>query len=207
MFALDLLKDDTWEKLNEMQRDLLDTSIGMTSHVDQLTRDFLDLLSAQFGELTVSPELTNVEDFLLHQYQVNRSMPWTDDVSFQLDLGTPLPNVMCDRIRIQQVITNLISNAIKCTQEGTVTLYARLIDAEKSVLIGVKDTGIGIAEADLEKVFQRFWQAKETNMRRDGLGLGLAICKELINRHQGRIWVESKLGQGSDFKFSLPISS
>ncbi len=206
MFALDLLKEDAGDELGEMQRDWLDTAIGMTTHVDQLTRDFLDILSAQIGELTVSLELINLEDFLLHQYQVNRSMPWKDAVTFQLDLGSSLPNVMCDRVRIQQVITNLVSNAIKCTQQGSVTLYARVLEAENSVLIGVSDTGIGIAEGDHEIIFERFWQADELNQRKDGLGLGLAICQELIARHKGKIWVESTLGDGSDFKFTLPIS-
>ncbi len=207
MFALDLLREDTWDDLDEMQRDWLNTSIGMTTHVDQLTRDFLDLLSAQIGELTVSPELVNIEDFLLHQYQVNRSMPWTENVAFKLDLGSPLPSVLCDRVRIQQVITNLVSNAIKCTQQGSVTLYAQSLDAENSVLIGVRDTGIGIAEGDREKIFERFWQAGNSKKKKDGLGLGLAICRELINRHGGGIWVDSTLGEGSDFKFTLPIST
>jgi signal transduction histidine kinase len=206
MFALDLLKDDLWHSMDELQRDWLNTSIDMTNHVDQLTKDFLDLLSAQIGELTVSPELINIEDFLLHQYQVNRSMPWKETVTFQLDLGSTLPNVMCDRVRIQQVLTNLISNAIKCTNEGSVTLYARFLEDENAVLVGVRDTGIGIAEGDQEKVFERFRQAGQSN-KREGLGLGLAICRELIRRHNGEIWVESTLGEGSDFKFTLPLSS
>jgi signal transduction histidine kinase len=207
MFALDLLKEDTRDIIDEMQLDWLDTAIKMTNHVDQLTKDFLDLLSAQIGELTVSPELINIEEFLLNQYQINLSMPWTEDVSFQLDLGSPLPNVKCDRVRIQQVITNLVSNAAKSTQQGSVTLYARYLTDDKSVLIGVQDTGVGIAEDDHEKIFERFWQAGESNRKKDGFGLGLAICKELIERHNGKIWVESALDEGSDFKFSLPITS
>jgi signal transduction histidine kinase len=192
--------------MDEMQRDWVNTSIDMTNHVDQLTKDFLDLLSAQIGELTVTPELINIEDFLLHQYQVNRSMPWKETVSFQLDLGSSLPNVMCDRVRIQQVLTNLVANAIKCTEDGSVTLYARYLEIDNAVLIGVHDTGIGIAEEDQQKVFERFRQAGKSN-KKDGLGLGLAICRELIRRHNGEIWVESIPGEGSDFKFTLPISS
>ena len=206
IFALDLLREDARSVLNKAQMDWLDTSIRMTTYVDNLTRDFLDLLSAQIGELTVSPELTNMEDFLLNQYQINLSMPWTDDVAFQLDLGSPLPNVLCDRVRIQQVVTNLVSNALKCTQQGSVTLYARYLKDEKSVLIGVLDTGVGIAEEDHEKIFERFWRVDKTNKKMDGLGLGLAICQELIRRHNGRIWVESTPGDGSDFKFTLPLT-
>ena len=78
---------------------------------------------------------------------------------------------------------------------------------EEAVLIGVKDTGVGIDEDDYEKVFERFWQVGESNRKKDGLGLGLAICKELIERHNGRIWVESTPGEGSDFKFTLPTGS
>jgi signal transduction histidine kinase len=192
--------------MDEMQRDWINTSLDMTNHVDQLTKDFLDLLSAQIGELTVKPELINIEDFLLHQYQVNRSMPWKETVSFQLDLGSSLPNVMCDRVRIQQVLTNLVANAIKNTDDGSVTLHARFLENDNAVLIGVHDTGIGIAEEDQQKVFERFRQAGKSN-KKDGLGLGLAICRELIRRHNGEIWVESTPGEGSDFKFTLPIFS
>jgi len=206
VFALDLLQEDTWDVLDEMQRDWIDIAIDMTNQVDQLTKDFLDLLSAQFGELTISPELINMEDFLLHQYQINRSISWSKEVIFQLDLGSPLPNVMCDRVRIQQVITNLISNAMKCTEQGSVTLYARSFDDEDRILIGVRDTGKGLPESDHERVFKRFQQAGESGEKKKGLGLGLAICRELVERHNGKIWVESVEGEGADFKFTLPIS-
>jgi signal transduction histidine kinase len=206
MFALDLLQEDTWDVLDEIQRDWIDIAIEMTNQVDNLTKDFLDLLSAQFGELTISPELVNMEDFLLHQYQINRSISWAKEVIFQLDLGSPLPNVLCDRVRLQQVITNLISNAMKCTEHGSVTLYARSLDDEDRILIGVRDTGIGLPESDHERVFKRFQQAGEPGKKKKGLGLGLAICRELVERHNGKIWVESVEGEGADFKFTLPIS-
>jgi len=207
VFALNLLKEDLQDSIQGDQLDWLDTSIQMTDHVDQLTRDFLDLLSAQIGKLVVNPELVDLEEFLLHQYQINRSIPWPAVVEFKLELTQNLPTVFCDPIRIQQVVTNLIANAIKYTQQGTVTLYARIDDDDENyVLIGVRDTGIGIAEGDLERVFNRFEQISETGRRQNGLGLGLAICKELIDHHNGRIWVESVLGQGSDFKFTLKVA-
>jgi signal transduction histidine kinase len=157
--------------------------------------------------LVVEPEPVDLEEFLLHQYQINRSIPWPAAVEFQLELAPSLPTVLCDPIRVQQVVTNLIANAIKYTQQGSVTLSARIDDEDKnSVLIGIRDTGIGIAEDDLERVFNRFEQVSETGKRLNGLGLGLAICKELIDHHNGRIWVESTLGQGSDFKFTLPVA-
>jgi signal transduction histidine kinase len=207
VFALNLLKEDLQDSIQGDQLEWLETSIGMTDHVDQLTKDFLDLLSAQIGKLVVEPKAIDLEEFLLQQFQINRSTPWPAAVEFRLDLASDLPTVFCDPIRFQQVVTNLISNAVKYTQQGSVTLYARKHDVDdKFVLIGVRDTGIGIAADDLEKVFKRFEQIGETGKRQNGLGLGLAICKELIDHHKGQIWVESTLGQGADFKFTLPVA-
>lgn len=207
LFALSLLKDDVWDEIQEDQQSWLATAIEMTNHVDQLTRDFLDLLGAQIGELVVTPERVDLEAFLLHQFQINRSVPWPEGVRFVLDLAPNLPDVLCDPIRIQQVITNLISNAIKNTEQGSVTLYAHCLESDcNSVLIGVCDTGIGIAEEDHERVFNRFEQIGGAEKKKAGLGLGLSICMELIRRQNGKIWVESEPGQGADFKFTLPIA-
>jgi signal transduction histidine kinase len=207
VFALSLLKEDLWDSFQADQKGWLDTSISMTNHVDQLTKDFLDLLSAQIGELTIAPEKIDLEEFLLHQYQINRSIPWPAGIDFRLDLDLDLPEVFCDPIRIQQVVTNLISNAVKYTPEGTVTLYAhRQTEQPDSILLGVRDTGVGIAPEDHERIFKRFEQIGKSGKKKNGLGLGLAICQELIARHNGQIWVESALGQGADFKFIMPIA-
>ena len=207
VFALSLLKEDLGDSLLEDQKDWLDTAITMTNHVDQLTKDFLDLLSAQIGELTISTEIVDLEEFLLQQHQINRSMPWPKEIEFHLDLDPDLPNVICDPIRIQQVVTNLISNAIKYTSQGSVTLYARCQAKDPGfVLLGVSDTGIGIAPEDQERIFKRFEQVGKSGQKKNGLGLGLAICQELIARHNGQIWVESDVGKGADFKFTLQIA-
>lgn len=207
VFALNLLKEDLQDQINQDQLDWLNTSIAMTNHVDQLTRDFLDILSAQIGKLVVEPERVDLEEFLLHQFQINRSIPWPLAVEFRLDLAPNLPEVLCDQIRIQQVITNIISNAIKFTEKGSVVLYAHPDETNDGfVVIGVRDTGIGISNDNVEKIFQRFEQIGDNGKKKNGLGLGLAICKELVERHGGKIWVESKMGTGADFKFSLPIA-
>jgi signal transduction histidine kinase len=106
---------------------------------------------------------------------------------------------------MQQVIINLLSNALKFTEQGKVTLYAQKAQERNEVIIGIRDTGPGIAATDLETIFERFRQAGDAKMRQRGTGLGLAICKELVEIHQGRIWVESRLNVGSDFKFALPV--
>jgi signal transduction histidine kinase len=86
-------------------------------------------------------------------------------------------------------------------------LYARNNSPDPgTVLVGVRDTGIGIAPEDQERIFRRFEQIGKTGKRKNGLGLGLTICRELVGRHNGRIWVESDLGEGADFKFTLPVA-
>ncbi len=206
-FSLDLLREDIWDTCDENQREWLDIAIAMSRHVEKLTDDFLALLSAEIGELAVSPACIDLEEFLLQQYQINRSIPWPEEVEFRLDMDPDLPEVFCDPVRIQQVVTNLLTNAIKYTRQGSVTLYARKASPDPgTVLIGVRDTGIGIAAEDQQRVFRRFEQIGETGKRKNGLGLGLAICRELVRRHGGRIWVESDLGEGADFRFTLPIA-
>lgn len=101
---------------------------------------------------------------------------------------------------------NLIANALKFTTAGQVTLYAEVDDDRGDVIIGVRDTSPGIAPDKLAAIFERFQQAGTQAMRSQGVGLGLAISKELVELHHGALWVESELGVGSDFKFTLPIT-
>ncbi|MDM8527900.1 ATP-binding protein [Anaerolineales bacterium HSG24] len=114
--------------------------------------------------------------------------------------------VLGDKDRLVQVVINLISNAVKFTPEGTVTCIVK--SSQTQFVISVIDTGIGIAEADQPKVFDKFEQVGDTlTDKPQGTGLGLPICKEIVERHGGRIWVESELGQGSCFSFSLPMAN
>ncbi len=121
-----------------------------------------------------------------------------------LQLSPNLPQVMGDPERILQVLINLISNASKFTEQGSVTCITQVI--ERSIIISVKDSGVGIALEDQKKIFQRFKQAKHgLKDKPTGTGLGLNIAQEIIQHLGGKIWVESEPGQGSTFSFSLPI--
>ena len=112
--------------------------------------------------------------------------------------------VYADPGQIGQVLLNLVGNAIKFTEVGQVATRVRATDA--SFVVSVADTGPGIAPADQQKIFEEFQQADSTTARaKGGTGLGLAIARRIIEMHGGRIWVESTLGQGSTFSFTLPI--
>lgn len=120
------------------------------------------------------------------------------------EISADLPDILGDRDRLIQVIINLLSNAVKFTEHGSVTCQATR--AEGEILIRVIDTGIGITEVDQAQVFEKFKQVGDTLTNKpQGTGLGLPICKEIIEHHGGRIWVESELGRGSVFSFTLPI--
>ena len=120
------------------------------------------------------------------------------------DIKPKLPEVMGDLDRLIQVMVNLFSNAVKFTEEGSITCRVRQV--EKHVRISVIDTGIGIPEELHATIFDKFIQGQESLADRPrGTGLGLPICRNIINAHGGHIWVESSRGRGSKFVFSLPI--
>jgi signal transduction histidine kinase len=125
-----------------------------------------------------------------------------------LHLAPDLPSIIGDRDRLIQVVINLVSNALKFTPTGTITCAAGLDPAGRSVVVSVADTGIGIAPADQARVFEQFGQAG--GARTDGprgTGLGLPICREIVEHHGGRLWLESEPGRGSTFSFSLPLTA
>jgi len=116
-----------------------------------------------------------------------------------------LPIVKADHDRIMQVAINLLSNAIKFTHKGSVFCTAYQNDSE--IIVKVEDTGFGISKGDLPLIFEKFKQVGDTlTDKPKGTGLGLPICKEIIEYHKGRIWAESELGKGSKFYFSLPLT-
>jgi len=127
-----------------------------------------------------------------------------DQVQLRLDVPEDLPEVLADPGRLTQIVTNLISNALKYTLEGHVDVAVRVMDSQMQV--DVRDTGIGMTEDDQAKLFTRFFRASTARSSDiPGTGLGLAITRSLIEMHGGRIWVKSEVGQGSTFSFTLPL--
>jgi two-component system phosphate regulon sensor histidine kinase PhoR len=125
------------------------------------------------------------------------------NIDVEVDIPEDIPPVLADSRRIQQVVMNLLHNALKFTPEGGhVTLKAEVVGPE--VVISVKDTGVGIPADDVPRIFERFYKADRARAE-EGVGLGLSIAKHIIQGHGGRIWVESVEGRGSTFYFSLLI--
>ena len=124
--------------------------------------------------------------------------------SLLLELPPSLPLVWADESRLRQVVLNLLSNALKFTPEGgKITLRAKRKDS--ALIVEVQDTGLGIAEADQQRLFEPYHRLESDQEHLSGLGLGLALCKTLVELHGGHIWVESRVGEGSTFSFSVPL--
>jgi len=205
--SLGLLQDEIPNRLSGTQREWVTKSIDAVDHVLRLANDLLDLAKIEAGGMKMYRETVTLGNFLQHVYQVGQGLRWPEAVAFRLESAPGLPTVHIDPVRIQQVVLNLLTNAIKHTSHGSVTLHARVEADRNEVIIGVTDTGDGIAQEDIDRLFERFGQIDgDLARRRLGTGLGLVICRELVEMHHGRIWVESTAGAGSSFLFALPLN-
>ncbi|MBD2181415.1 response regulator [Planktothrix sp. FACHB-1355] len=179
--------------------------VSEAERLTSLINDVLDIAKMEAGKIEWHMQPTDIEDIIDRAIAATASICEAKNIPLQKELAPELPQVMGDGDRLIQVFINLISNAIKFTDTGSCTISAR--QQENEMLIGVTDTGIGIAPADQPKVFEKFRQVGETlTDKPKGTGLGLPICKQIIEHHGGKIWVESEVGRGSTFSFTLPIS-
>jgi PAS domain S-box-containing protein len=170
-----------------------------------LINDVLDIAKMEAGKVDWNMQPLSVVQVLERAIYATSALSQQKGLELVQDTEDILPEVIGDRDRLIQVVINLISNAVKFTDTGTITCRARRINGE--VVISVIDTGMGIAEIDQPKVFEKFKQVSDTlTDKPKGTGLGLPICKQIVEHHGGKIWVESELGNGSIFSFSLPIT-
>jgi two-component system phosphate regulon sensor histidine kinase PhoR len=183
--------------------------------ITQMVEELLELSRIESGRVPLSFKSTDVEELVTKPVQRLRPQAERKGIDLSVSLPADLPYVRSDATRIQQVVTNLVHNAIKFTSSGgAVTVFARTGDGShetpegvdgRHIVIGVTDTGIGIPEEDLTRIFERFYKTDRARTQ-EGTGLGLAIAKHIVQGHRGDIWVESIEGIGSTFYFSLPVA-
>lgn len=203
MMALSNLKNPRFGDINEMQERWIERGLHGITQMNELVENIFDLSKVEMNALEINKKPVELLPFLSRIYEIGMALPWESNVRFEKELPEDLPTLMIDTVRIQQVLMNLISNAMKFTHSGSVTIHAEEI--EQGIKVGVRDTGEGIPDIEQAKIFDRFHQFDRDDKRRtSGAGLGLAICRELIEKHDGRIWVESTPDVGSDFVFVLP---
>lgn len=183
-------------------QELLDIALRNTDRLKRLINDVLDLERIESGKVVMAKQRCSVTDLLTHATQEMQSMAIADQITLIMN---PLnQDIYADPDHIMQALTNLLSNAIKFSAtQGTIWLTATM--QEHKVLFEVKDQGRGIPQNKLEEIFERFQQVDASDARqRGGTGLGLTICRQIIERHGGQIWAESVEGQGSSLYFTLP---
>ena len=173
-----------------------------SDRLTELISNLLDMSRVEAGVLRVEVEPTHLRPLI--EETAGEFQMMTHTYQFLVKLPPSLPAVMADPRRTRQVLRNLVENAVKYAPEGgPITISARVMPS--SVQISVADQGIGIEAEQLENFFDRFYQVDSASTRKvGGSGLGLSICKAIVEAHGGRIWAESQLGIGSTFHFTLP---
>ena len=177
-------------------------------HLDNLIRDVLDLAVSQVGQLKLIPERLQIDETLKPVIEIGEKLAREKGLNWQVDLPSGLPALFWDRTRLRQVVLNLVTNAIKFTDQGEVSLRVEMTDVD--LVISVQDTGLGILIEDQALIFEEFHRTERATVRGyGGMGLGLAICRRLVELGGGKIGVESdgKIGSGSKFFFSLPLNA
>jgi signal transduction histidine kinase len=189
--------------LTDQQRRDLQVIYQDSQHLVGLINDLLDISQIEAGLMELNLQDVRLGE-LVHSVMATASALVRDrDIELFHEIAADLPVVRADTMRIRQVLVQLLANAAKFTEKGNVTV--RAWSANDHVLVSVSDTGIGVAPQDQERIFERFEQGTVGNSRPNGAGLGLALSKEFVEMHGGRMWVESEVGRGSKFTFSLPL--
>jgi signal transduction histidine kinase len=175
-----------------------------TQRLKKLVRDLQELSRAEAGYLPLEAKTVDLKPLCMEVVEKFNPQIQEDGPTLQLELGQ-LPPVLADPGRVEQILINLLSNALRHTEQGTIQIGAT--QKGNFVELYVKDTGTGITPENLKHVFERFWRADPSrNQATGGTGIGLTIVKKLVELQGGTVWVESTLGQGTTFHFTLPLA-
>jgi len=210
--ALEIVEQMSAGKLGPQERHFLDITRRNSAKLKGMIDEILDFSKLESGRMEARVVPSKVGPML--QEAVEGLRPWASSkrINLEADLGALSDGssaALADHARVVQILTNLISNAIKSTPEGgsiLVSAFPGENDHPGCVVFAVEDTGCGIAREDQERIFQRFTQIVPAGQRREGVGLGLTIAKELVLLQKGSIWMESEIGRGSKFCFALPAA-
>jgi signal transduction histidine kinase len=200
----ELIQDGIYGEVPQKMADVLERIQQNGRHLLGLINDVLDLSKIEAGQLTLAPADYSMRELVLDVVSATEALAAEKKLAVEVEAPPDLPRGRGDERRLTQVLMNLVSNAIKFTEAGSVSIRAKVEDS--SFVVAVTDTGVGIAPEDRERIFEEFQQVDTSSTRRKGgTGLGLAIAKRIVELHGGRIWVESAPGQGSTFAFTVPL--
>ncbi len=225
----DMLRDGMAGEINEEQKDYLKDIYESGNYLLTLINDILDLSKVEAGKIELELSEFNLEELIDGSLVMFKEKAMKHNIKVKAEVEEGIGNIIADERKIKQVLFNLLSNAMKFTPDGgNVNVQARLVHCSQSTVhgkeeficepstvnreladfieISVEDTGAGIAEKDIERLFKPFEQLESTFTKKyEGTGLGLSIGKKIVELHGGRIWAESELGKGSRFVFVIPV--
>jgi signal transduction histidine kinase len=200
----ELIQDGIYGEVSTKMQGVLERIQQNGRHLLGLINDVLDLSKIEAGQLTLSPVDYSMRELVLDVVSATEALAAEKKLALEVDVPADLPPGRGDERRLTQVLMNLVGNAIKFTDAGSVRIRATVEDG--SFLVAVTDTGVGIAAEDQKRIFEEFQQVDTSSTRRKGgTGLGLAIARRIVELHGGRIWVKSAPGQGTTFHFTLPL--
>lgn len=201
----DLMLSGATGQLNENQTNFLNTIRNNVNRMATLVSDLADISRIESGNLRLEPREVPVWDVIDEVVTLTRTQVTQKNQTVTVDIPQELPKAWCDRNRLAQILTNLISNANKYTQEGgAIIVHANCVD--DMIQIKVEDNGHGMTPEDQEKLFSKFFRSADEKIREaPGTGLGLSITKNLIELQGGKIWFESEFRKGTSFYFTVPI--
>jgi signal transduction histidine kinase len=199
----EVLLERMFGDINAKQNEYLQDILSSGRHLLSLINDILDISKVEAGRMELQPGPVDLRFLLQNAVSLVRERATRQGISVTLEVDAAVGTIEADERRVKQILFNLLSNALKFTAAGgRVTLSAARVD--DAVQISVRDTGIGIRSEDQDRIFEEFQQAGPGKAV-EGTGLGLALAKRFVEMHGGRIWVESVVGAGSDFRFTLPL--
>jgi PAS domain S-box-containing protein len=201
----DLLHGEVVGPINSDQKRFLSIIKNNTDRLTALINDLLDISRVETGRVRFEPQAVQIGDVIADVVSALAGQAEVKNQSLTYEIVGGLPEIMGDRDRLNQVLTNLIGNAIHYTPHGGM-IEVRAYHVENAVRVDVRDTGIGIAPDDMGRIFERFYRADHPLVQEtSGTGLGLSIVRMFVEMHGGRVWVESRRNKGSTFTFILPL--
>ena len=202
---LDILQHES-KGLSKANRDFLDRSMTSAAQLSGLVNNLLNVARIEHGELNYRPQPLNYLTFMEELAKELSPRVKQQDRHLELKLPVELPTIEADEVGLREVLTNLITNALTYTQPKTGQITITVARHRDEVETSVADNGVGIPAGAIPQLFTKFYRVEEMKATTRGTGLGLYICKSIVEAHGGHIWVESKVGKGSTFFFRLPLS-
>jgi signal transduction histidine kinase len=206
MGIAEMMGGEVFGTVNEEQKNWLNRMRNNATGLVQLVSDFLDISKLEAGRIELTRKSTNIADLVHNTVEDHRPLATRKRIDLSCQSDASLRPVYADARRLDQVLNNLLSNALKFTGEGGTIQVRVRSDNGNGVMVQVQDSGVGIPRKEIPSLFQKYRQASSATVSaQKGTGLGLVICKMIIEAHGGKIWLDSEEGKGTTFTFTLPF--